>query len=92
MVANLTRDWAYVAVPCPRSGDLGYQETRLAGPPLNFPWLGTAAVVATMSMIVLTALASWTEIVGIAALVGAIVTAYGLQVWRRAPQPYYEQV
>ena len=64
----------------------------LAGPPLNFRWLGTAVVIATLSMIVLTALASWTEIVGIAALVGAIVTAYGLQAWRRAPQLDYEQV
>jgi len=64
----------------------------LAGPPLNFRWLGTAVVIATLSMIVLTALASWTEIVGIAALVGVIVTAYGLQVWRRAPQPDYGQV
>jgi len=71
---------------------LARQSVALAGPPLNFPWLGTAAVVATFSMIVLTALASWTEIVGIAALVGAIVTAYGLQAWRRAPQPDYEQV
>lgn len=67
------------------------QSVAFAGPPLNFPWLGTAVIVATFSMIVLTALASWTEIVGIAALVGAIVTAYGLQVWRRAPQPDYEQ-
>jgi hypothetical protein len=53
---------------------------------------GYAVVIATLSMIVLTALASWTEIVGIAALVGVIVTAYGLRVWRRAPQPDYEQV
>jgi amino acid transporter len=71
---------------------LARQGIARAGPPLNFRWLGTAAIVATFSMIVLTALASQTEIVGIAALVAAIVTAYGLQVWRRAPQPDYEQV
>ena len=58
----------------------------LAGPPLNFRRLRTAVVIATLSMIVLTALASWTEIVGIAALVGVIVAAYDLRVWRRAPQ------
>ena len=63
---------------------LARQSVALADPPLNFPWLGTAAVVATFSMIVLTALASWTEIVGIAALVGAVVTAYGLQAEARA--------
>ena len=71
---------------------LARQGVAVAGPPLNFRWLGTAVVIATFSMIVLTALASWTEIVGIAALAGAIVTAYGLQVWKRTPQPDYEQV
>ena len=61
-------------------------------PAAQLSMAGTAVVIATLSMIVLTALASWTEIVGIAALVGVIVTAYGLQVWRRAPQPDYGQV
>ena len=71
---------------------LARQDLAFAGPPLNFRWLGTALVIATFSMIVLTALASWTEIVGSAARAGAIVTAYGLQVWKRTPQPDYEQV
>jgi basic amino acid/polyamine antiporter, APA family len=51
----------------------------LAGAPLNFRWLGAAAVIGAGSMLLLIALASRSEIMGLAALIGVSALLYLLQ-------------
>jgi basic amino acid/polyamine antiporter, APA family len=50
-----------------------------AGAPLNFRWLGAAAAMAIASMLVLVALASRAEIIGLLAVLGISAGAYVLQ-------------
>jgi hypothetical protein len=52
------------------------------GTPLNFRWLRTAVIVAVISMLVLIALASRTEITGLLVVITASVVGY--QLLRRA--------
>lgn len=51
----------------------------LAGTPLNFRWLGFAAVVGVASMLAMVALASRAEMLGLLAMIGISLAAYLLQ-------------
>jgi hypothetical protein len=51
----------------------------LAGEPLNFRWLGAAMVTGIASMLMVIALASQAEIIGLAVLIGASGGIYLLQ-------------
>jgi amino acid transporter len=51
----------------------------LAGPPLNFRWLGAATVIAILGMLALIALASRPEILGLIALIAASSLIYLVQ-------------
>lgn len=53
----------------------------LAGAPLNFRWLGVAAVIGASSMLLLITLGSRIEIIGLATLVAASALVYLLQRW-----------
>jgi basic amino acid/polyamine antiporter, APA family len=69
---------------------LARARVALAGPPLNFRWLGVAAAMAMSSMVVLVALASRAEILGLLAVVCLSATVYLLQTRlgrRRASAP-----
>ena len=56
-----------------------------AGAPLNFRWLGSAVMVAAVSMLVLIALASRPEITGLVVVITASVLGYLLLRWKAAP-------
>jgi APA family basic amino acid/polyamine antiporter len=64
---------------CAASWKLARRGVALAGAPLNFKWLGTAAVVGIGSMLAMIALASRAEIVGLLAMVGASALIYVVQ-------------
>ena len=51
----------------------------LAGEPLNFRWLGAAAAVGIGSMLVMIALSSRAEILGLLAMLGASALIYLVQ-------------
>ena len=52
-----------------------------AGAPLDFRWLGTAAVIGSASMVVMIALAGLDQILGLAALIAIATLVYGVQIW-----------
>ena len=56
-----------------------------ASTPLNFRWLGSAVIVATLSMLALIALASRAEITGLLVVITASVVGYLLLRWRAGP-------
>ena len=58
---------------------LARERVALAGPPLNFRWLGAAAGMAISSMVVLVALASRAEIFGLLAVLCLSAAVYLLQ-------------
>jgi APA family basic amino acid/polyamine antiporter len=64
---------------CAASWRLARRGVALAGTPLNFKWLGAAAVVGIGSMLAMIALASRAEILGLAAMVGASALIYVVQ-------------
>ena len=64
---------------CAATWRLARQGVARAGTPLNFRWLGTATSIGIGSMIVLIALASRAEILGLFALIGAALLVYGVQ-------------
>ena len=64
---------------CAASWRLARRGVALAGAPLNFKWLGAAAVVGIGSMLAMIALASRAEILGLAAMVGASALIYVVQ-------------
>ncbi len=68
--------YAYI---CLAAWRLRASGTARAGAPLNFRWLKAAVIVGVASMIVLIALASAIEILGLAVLVGLSVALYLLQ-------------
>ncbi len=75
----------YVYV-CLAAWRLQRRGTALAGTPLNFRWLKPAAVTGIASMILMIALASPVEILGLALLVGLSVLLYLVQSGRRVRQ------
>jgi APA family basic amino acid/polyamine antiporter len=78
VLATLASAMLYI-LGCGAAWQLKQRAVAAAGAPLNFRWLFTAVVVGISSMLVLIALASRTEIVGLLALVGVCVAAYLLQ-------------
>lgn len=68
----------YIAA-CIATWLLARRGVALAGAPLNFRWLGAAAVIGAGSMLLLIALGSPSEIVGLAALIAVGAIVYLLQ-------------
>jgi amino acid transporter len=62
---------------------LARRGVAVAGTPLNFRWLGAAATIGVASMLILIALASRAEIIGLAAMLAFGVVTYGLLASRR---------
>lgn len=83
VLATLTTSVLYSA-GCAAAWRLKRRGVAEAGRPLNFRWLGTAAVVGIASMIVMIALASRAEIVGLIATVAGSATIYVVQTRFRA--------
>jgi APA family basic amino acid/polyamine antiporter len=75
--------YAYV---CLAAWRLRQRGTALAGAPLNFRWLKLAAITGIAGMMVMIALASPVEILGLALLVGLSVLLYLVQSGRRVRQ------
>jgi basic amino acid/polyamine antiporter, APA family len=78
VLATLAIAPLYIA-GCAASWVLARRGLALAGPPLNFRFLGAAAAIGIGSMIVLIALGSRLEIIGLALLIGLSMAAYGIQ-------------
>ncbi len=70
---------------CASAWRLAHRRIAFAGEPLNFRWLGIAAVVGITSMLVLIGLASRTEIMGLAAIIAVSSVMYMLQNRLRSP-------
>jgi basic amino acid/polyamine antiporter, APA family len=68
---------------CLAAWQLARRGVTLAGTPLNFRWLGVAATIGVASMLVLVALASQAEIMGLAAVIAFSVITYWLLASRR---------
>jgi basic amino acid/polyamine antiporter, APA family len=62
---------------------LARRGVALAGAPLNFRWLGAAAAIGVASMLVMVALASRAEIIGLLVMLAFGVVAYRLLASRR---------
>jgi amino acid transporter len=75
---------AYYIGGCAAAWQLARRGVALAGAPLQFRWLGTAMVVGIGSMLLMIALASRAEIIGLIAVAGGSVAIYLLQTGRRA--------
>jgi APA family basic amino acid/polyamine antiporter len=78
VLATLASAGLYVAA-CIATWLLARRGVALAGVPLNFRWLGATAVVGAGSMLVLIALASRTEIIGLAMLIAVSALVFLLQ-------------
>jgi basic amino acid/polyamine antiporter, APA family len=79
VLATLASAGLYIT-GCAAAWRLARQGVAQAGDPLNFRWLGTAMFVGITSMVVLIALASRREIIGLAALISASIAVYLLQI------------
>ena len=55
----------------------------MAGKPLNFHWLGAAAAIGIAGMLLMIALASRAEILGLMALIGVSAAVYQVLALRR---------
>jgi len=64
---------------CAAAWQLARRGVALAGPPLNFRWLGTATAIGIGSMLALIVLASRAEILGLLAVSGISATIYLVQ-------------
>ena len=78
VLGTLASAGLYIAA-CIATWLLARRGVALAGTPLNFRWLGAAAVIGAGSMLVLTALASRTEIIGLATLIAVSGLVYLVQ-------------
>lgn len=78
VLATLTMAPLYV-LGCFAAWRLARAEVALAGPPLDFRWLGIAAAVGIAGMLAVVALASRAEILGLIALIGMSTAVYLLQ-------------
>ena len=86
VLATLTVAGLYIT-GCFAAWRLARRGVALAGAPLNFRWLGTAAAVAIGSMLLIIALASREEITGLIALIAISAAAYLLQTRFRPVAP-----
>ncbi len=78
VLGTLASAGLYIAA-CIATWLLARRGVALAGTPLNFRWLGAAAVIGAGSMLVLIALASRTEIIGLATLIAVSGLVYLVQ-------------
>lgn len=78
VLAALTTAPLYI-LGCVAAWRLRRGRVALAGTPLDFRWLGIAAAVGIASMLVMVALASRAEILGLLALIGISLAVYLLQ-------------
>jgi amino acid transporter len=78
VLSTLASAALYIA-GCAASWVLARRGVALSGPPLNFRFLGVAAVIGISSMLSLIALGSHQEIVGLASLIAASVLLYLIQ-------------
>jgi basic amino acid/polyamine antiporter, APA family len=78
VLATLVTAGLYIA-GCVAAWLLARRGVALAGAPLNFRWLGTAAVIGAGSMLLLIALGSRIEITGLVALIAVSALVYLLQ-------------
>ena len=78
VLGTLASAGLYIAA-CIATWLLARRGVALAGTPLNFRWLGAAAVIGAGSMLVLIALASLTEILGLATLIAVSGCVYLVQ-------------
>ncbi len=72
---------------CAAAWSLARRGVVSAGPPLNFRWLPAMAVTGIASMLMLIALASRAEVLGLLAALGTAAAVYGLQARLRRPRP-----
>ena len=80
VLATLATAALYLAA-CIAAWLLASRGGALAGTPLNFRWLGPAMLLGVASMLLLIALASRAEIVGLLALIAGSATVYMIQKW-----------
>ncbi len=78
VLGTLASAGLYIAA-CIATWLLARRGVALAGTPLNFRWLGAAAVIGAGSMLVLIALASRAEIIGLATLIAVSGLVYLVQ-------------
>jgi len=78
VLATLGSAALYIA-GCAAAWRLSRRGVALAGAPLNFRWLGVAALTGITSMLLLIALASRAEIIDLLAFIGISVIFYLLQ-------------
>ncbi len=87
VLSALTGAVLYMGV-CVAAWVLARRGVALAGQPLNFRWLGVAAVVGVSGMVLLITLARSEEILGLLGIVGASVLTYLVVRWcSRVPVP-----
>jgi amino acid transporter len=75
VLATLAVTVPYIA-GCAAAWRLARRGVAQSGPPLNFRWLGVAMVTGITSMVLLIALASRVEILGLAGAIGVCVALY----------------
>ena len=75
VLATLASAALYI-LACAASWRLVRGNVALAGPPLNFRWMGSAMTTGIASMLLLIALASRAEIVGLVVLIGVAAVLY----------------
>ena len=68
---------------CMAAWRLAHRGVALVGAPLNFRWLGAAMAIGVTSMLILIALASRAEIIGLVAVIGLSAVIYRLLAFRR---------
>jgi amino acid transporter len=77
---------------CAAAWQLARRGVAVAGAPLNFRWLGAVAAIGIGSMLLLIALASRAEIVGLLAVTGGSALLYVLQTRARSGLGHRESV
>jgi basic amino acid/polyamine antiporter, APA family len=70
---------ALYAMGCIAAWMLARRGVALAGPPLNFRWLGAATLIGVLGMLTTAMLASWQEIAGLLIVIGLSILLYFVQ-------------
>jgi APA family basic amino acid/polyamine antiporter len=86
VLATLTSAVLYIA-GCAAAWRLARRGVALAGPPLNFRWLRAAMLIGIGSMLILIALGSREEIIGLVALIAVSMVAFWLTPRREPVRP-----
>ena len=77
VLATLSSTGVYI-LGCAAAWTLARRKVALAGVPLNFPWLGVAALIGIGTMVIAIALAAREEIIGFASLAALSIVAFWL--------------